>query len=111
MMSPPIHPLAVMLALVSSNILLTSGPTWLTDRVGVSHSQLLSGPLFSQVNSCPWAQKLVTGSFLIREKLALPGSHRLLHAVPKAWWSMNRAIGIANARRIQLYRPMSMAGV
>src|SRR5260370_30295610 len=81
---------------------LTSGksveasPTWLTERVGLEQSQLLSGPSFSHTKSSPLKREETMGSDFRRLNWALPGSQWLLQAVPKRW----NAISATTAIRI-----------
>src|SRR5437763_10201141 len=82
------------------------GPTWLTERLASEHSQLLSGPSFSQVKSCPWAENPTAPSLFIRLNWALPGSHLLLHAVAKRWRKSKPTIAIRNAAKFQFSLPV-----
>src|SRR5437764_11044807 len=82
------------------------GPTWLTERLASEHSQLLSGPSFSQVKSRPWGEKPTAPSVFIRLNWALPGSHLLLQAVAKRWRKRRATIAIRNAAKIQFSLPV-----
>src|SRR5205809_833014 len=96
-----------MFARVASYIALTSGPTWLTERSASEHSQLLSGPSFSQVYSCPCGAKLTMGSFFIRKNCVLPGSHLLLQAVANRCRNSSAALATAF---VAGRRPLAVVG-
>src|SRR5438445_9188868 len=96
---------------VASYIALTFGPTWLTDRFALEHSHRLSASSFSHLNSWPSGLKTTTPSCFISWNCALPGSHLLLHVVPKRWKNSRPPIAIPNIPTIQLRRPPMPPGV
>src|SRR5713226_9999808 len=86
-----------------------ASPTWLTERVGLEQSQLLSGPSFSQTKSSPLKRDVTTGSDFKRLNWALPGSQWLLQEVPNRCHARRATTAMKIMPSATLVRPLSMA--